>query len=396
MNSLGSTASSPAEKSLDIFWFLPTHGDGHYLGTSEGARAVDQAYLQQIAQAAERLGYGGVLIPTGRSCEDSWIVASSLVPVTRHLKFLVALRPATISPTVAARQAATLDRLSAGRLLVNIVAGGDAADLEADGIFLDHDARYDHADEFIEVWKRLLAGETVDFQGQHLRVKGARQYFATVQQPHPPLFFGGSSDRAHDTAAKQVELYLSWGEPPAEVARKFADVRRRAEKEGRRVRFGVRLHVIARATEALAWQAADELISRLDDATVASAQASLARMDSEGQRRMRALHGGKREHLVIAPNLWAGVGLVRGGAGTALVGDGATVAERLKEYAAIGADTFVLSGYPHLEEAYRFAELVFPHLPLAQRTPHAAAPGPGIGAVGEIVANDLYPKAAQS
>ena len=385
-----------AQQPLNIFWFLPTHGDGRYLGTGEGARVVDQAYLQQIAQAADHLGYGGVLIPTGRSCEDSWIVASSLVPVTRNLKFLVALRPATISPTVAARQAATLDRLSNGRLLVNIVAGGDAADLEADGIFLDHDARYEHADEFIEVWKRVLSGETVDFHGKHIQVKGARQYFAPIQQPYPPLFFGGSSERAHDTAAKHVELYLSWGEPPDEVARKFADVRRRAEKQGRQVRFGVRLHVIARETETQAWHAAGELISRLDDDTVAKAQASLSRMDSEGQRRMRELHDGRRDRLVIAPNLWAGVGLVRGGAGTALVGDGKIIAERLQEYAAIGADTFVLSGYPHLEEAYRFAELVFPHLPLAKRIAHSDPNQGGVSAIGEILANDLYPKAAQS
>lgn len=109
--------------SLNIFWFLPTHGDGHYLGTAEGARAVDHGYLQQVAQAADRLGFGGVLIPTGRSCEDSWLVAASLIPVTQRLKFLVALRPGIISPTVAARQAATLDRLSGGRALFNLVTG---------------------------------------------------------------------------------------------------------------------------------------------------------------------------------------------------------------------------------------------------------------------------------
>lgn len=398
------------DNKLNIFWFLPTHGDGRYLGTAHQARAVDHNYLRQIAEAADSLGYGGVLIPTGRSCEDSWIVASSLIPVTRHLKFLVALRPATISPTVAARQAATLDRLSDGRLLVNVVAGGDASDLEADGIFLDHDERYEHADEFLDVWKRLLSGETVDYDGKHVKVKGARQLFPPLQQPHPPLFFGGSSDRAHDTAAKHVELYLSWGERPEDVAKKFADVKRRAEKEGRQVRFGVRLHVIPRETEAEAWQAADELIRYLDDDTIARAQASLGRMDSEGQRRMRELHGGDRSKLEIAPNLWAGVGLVRGGAGTALVGDGKIIAERIEEYAALGADTFVLSGYPHLEEAYRFAELVFPHLNVAnprfdteveagltnatagnlRKAPTLVSP------FGEIVANDLYPKASAS
>jgi len=375
---------------MNVFWFLPIHGDGHYLGTSHLARAVDQAYLQQIAQAAERLGYGGVLIPTGRSCEDPWTVAASLIPVTQRLKFLVALRPSTISPTVAARQAATFDRLSGGRLLVNVVAGGDAGDLEADGTFLSHDERYEHAAEFLQIWRRLLAGEKVDFEGKHLKVKGAKQLFPALQKPHPPLYFGGSSDAAHDLAAEQVELYLTWGEPPAEVAKKFEDVRKRAAAQGRKVKFGVRLHVIPRETNDQAWAAADDLIKYLDDETIAKAQSTFAGMDSEGQRRMRALHGGSRAKLEISPNLWAGVGLVRGGAGTALVGDGETIARRLKEYEEIGADTFVLSGYPHLEEAYRFAELVFPHIGVqAPATPQGSGQ---ISPFGEIVANVHAPE----
>jgi len=379
---------------MNIFWFLPIHGDGHYLGTQHGARAVDHHYLKQIAQAADNLGYGGVLIPTGRSCEDSWIVASSLIEATRRLKFLVALRPSTISPTVQARQAATLDRLSEGRLLVNIVAGGDSGDLEADGTFLGHDARYEHAREFIHVWKRLLAGEEVTYEGKHVKVKGAKQLFPPVQQPHPPLYFGGSSDAAHDLAAEEVELYLTWGEPPAEVEKKFADVRKRAAALGRKVKFGVRLHVIPRETETQAWAAAEDLIKYLDDETIARAQRNLSGMDSEGQRRMRALHGGSRSKLEISPNLWAGVGLARGGAGTALVGDGETIARRLKEYQDIGAETFVLSGYPHLEETYRFAELVFPHVGI--QAPGAAAGQNLVRPAGEVLGNGIVPSALRA
>jgi len=169
---------------MNIFWFIPLHGDGRYLGTSQGARAVDHAYMKQIAQAADKLGYGGVLLPTGRSCEDPWISAASLISSTQRLKFLVALRPSIMSPTVAARQTATLDRLSEGRLLVNVVAGGDSSDLEADGTFLSHDERYEHAREFLEVYTRVLSGETVDFEGKHVKVKGARQLFPPVQRPY--------------------------------------------------------------------------------------------------------------------------------------------------------------------------------------------------------------------
>ncbi|MBK4992275.1 FMNH2-dependent alkanesulfonate monooxygenase [Pseudomonas sp. S37] len=349
--------------SLDIFWFLPTSGDTRYLGKSDSGRAASNAYMRQIAVAAENLGYDGLLIPTGSSCLDPWVTAASLIPVTQRIKLLVALRTSLGNPTASARQAATLDEATGGRLLLNVVPGGDATELAADGVFLAHDERYEAADEFLEVWRRVLQGEKVDFDGRHLKVKGAQNFFPPVQKPHPPLYFGGSSAAAHELAAKHVDAYLTWGEPPAAVAEKIADVRERAKKHGRTVRFGVRLHVIVRETNDKAWAAAEELISHLDDETIAAAQANYAGMDSVGQRRMAELHGGHRDKLEVAPNLWAGVGLVRGGAGTALVGDAQTVAQRLQEYMALGVDSFVLSGYPHLEEAYRFAELVFPLLP---------------------------------
>ncbi|MBS0450415.1 MAG: FMNH2-dependent alkanesulfonate monooxygenase [Proteobacteria bacterium] len=378
---------------MQFFWFLPTHGDSRYLGSAEGARQVDLNYLRQIAGAADSLGYEGVLIPTGRSCEDPWVIASSLIGATWRLKFLVAVRPGLHQPSLAARMAATFDRLSGGRLLVNLVTGGDQAELQGDGVFLDHATRYEQSAEFIRIWREIISrshtGEAFDYDGKHLSVKGARLLFPSLQQPHPPVWFGGSSEAAHDLAAEQVDAYLSWGEPPQEVARKLADVRERAARRGRQLSLGIRLHVIVRETEAAAWQAADELISRVDDATVARAQAAFARMDSEGQRRMAALHDGGRKRgraeLEISPNLWAGVGLVRGGAGTALVGDARTVAARIEEYAALGIDRFIFSGYPHLEEAYRFAELVFPLLSARarERLAGAAQTGP----FGEVVAN---------
>ena len=387
---------------MHIFWFLPTHGDSRYLGTTEGARQLSHDYLKQVAVAADSLGYEGVLIPTGRSCEDPWVVASSLIGATRHLKFLVAVRPGLHQPALAARMAASFDRLSGGRLLINLVTGGDQTELEGDGVFLDHATRYAQSSEFIRIWREILArshdGESFDFEGEHLQVKGAQLLFPPVQKPHPPVYFGGSSPAAHELAAEQTEAYLTWGEPPAEVAKKIADVRTKAARHGRSVKFGIRLHVIVRETEDRAWQAAEDLISHVSDETVARAQAVFARMDSEGQRRMAALHVGgskrTRAELEISPNLWAGVGLVRGGAGTALVGDPQTVAARIKEYAQLGIDTFVLSGYPHLEEAYRFAELVFPLLPLPLRA--LLAGGSPLGPFGETVGNQFVPRAAQS
>ena len=377
--------SATVPDKIDALWFLPTFGDGRYLGSPELARAGDFAYLKQIALASESLGFEGVLIPTGRACEDSWLIASALAPLTERLRFLVAVRPGVLSPTLAARMTATLDRLSGGRVLINVVSGGDPQENRGDGLFWSHAERYRATEEFLNVYKRILAGESVTFSGEFIRVEDARSAFPTVQRPHPPLYFGGSSEAGHDVASRTIDKYLSWGEPPNDVAAKFDDVRRRAERAGREVTLGVRLHVIVRETNAEAWAGANRLIERLDDATIASAQQVLARMDSIGQARMSALHGGRRDSLEVSPNLWAGVGLVRGGAGTALVGDPDTLAERIDEYRRIGADTFIFSGYPHLEEAYRVAELLLPRLPLTRRT---GAPESLVntGPFGEILA----------
>jgi alkanesulfonate monooxygenase len=384
--------SNISANAANVLWFLPTHGDGRYLGTSYGARDVSLRYLAQIAQAADELGFFGVLLPTGRSCEDSWIVASALVPLTRRLRFLVAVRPGLQSPGVAARMTATLDRISEGRLLINVVTGGDPVENRGDGIFLDHDERYAVTQEFLDIYTRLLAGEDVNYKGRHLEVEGGKLLYPPVQRPFPPLYFGGSSAAGQDVAARIVQKYLTWGEPPAQVAEKIAAMRAQSAKYGRELSFGIRLHVIVRENASEAWAAANKLIEHVDDATITEAQKVFARMDSVGQQRMSELHKGRRDRLEISPNLWAGVGLVRGGAGTALVGDPDTVAERMKEYMRAGIDTFILSGYPHLEEAYRFAELVLPRLPLAATTtaPHVASAHRG--PFGEMVGNMFAPE----
>lgn len=382
--------SHVTQENLNLFWFLPTHGDGRYLGTTEGGRAVDLPYLQQVALAADNLGFYGVLIPTGKSCEDSWLVASALAPITKKLRYLVAVRPGLQPPSLAARMAATLDRLSGGRLLINVVTGGDPVENKGDGIFLSHAERYQVTREFLEVYSRLLKGEKVDFNGDHIRVEGAEILFPPVQENGPSLYFGGSSDAAIDVAASQIDSYLTWGEPVEQVAEKLAVVRQRAEEKGRTLSYGIRLHVIVRETEEEAWAAADRLISHLDEETIAAAQKIFARMDSAGQARMSALHQGSRESLRIGPNLWAGVGLVRGGAGTALVGSPQQVADRIREYQALGIENFIFSGYPHLEEAHRFAELVMPLLPLAANAEkkHRSV---NTGPFGETIGGDRRP-----
>ena len=356
--------------SAKFFWFLPTNGDSRSIvGAShasshhtipDGYRAPTRRYLAEIARAADRLGYEGVLTPTGTWCEDAWLTASALLAETERLKFLVAFRPGLVPPTLAAQQTATLQRYSEGRVLLNIVSGGDDLEQRRFGDWLSHDERYGRTGEFLDIVKRIWREESVDFSGAHYTVKDAR--VSEPPNPLPQIYFGGSSAAALPIAAEHVDVYLTWGEPPATAAAKIAEVRALAEARGRQVRFGIRLHTITRDTSEAAWAVADELLRELSPDQIAKATALHASSESEGQRRMTALHGGRIDRLEIYPNLWAGVGLVRGGAGTALVGSHQEVANLIWEYHSLGFDEFILSGYPHLEEAYWFAEGVLPIL----------------------------------
>ncbi|MEV5875275.1 LLM class flavin-dependent oxidoreductase [Streptomyces sp. NPDC052101] len=371
--------------SLTFHWFLPTNGDSrHVVGGGHGTPATASgrdrpptvAYLSQIARAAEDLGFVGALTPTGAWCEDAWLTTAMVSQNSERLKFLVAFRPGFVSPTLAAQMASTFQRQTGGRLLLNVVTGGESHEQRAYGDFLDKDARYRRTGEFLHVVRDLWDGKSVDLHGEHLQVAQAR--LSRVPDPVPEVYFGGSSPAAGEVAARYADVYLTWGEPPAQVAEKIAWVRALAAERGRTLRFGIRLHVITRDTSAQAWAEADRLLAGFDTETVRAVQAGLARSESEGQQRMLALHSGGRESLEIHPNLWAGIGLVRGGAGTALVGSHDEVAERIKEYHALGIDEFVLSGYPHLEEAYWFGEGVLPRL-AAQGLwthPDATAPAP--------------------
>jgi alkanesulfonate monooxygenase len=368
---------------LRFHWFLPTTGDGRTLvggghsvpkgigrpteqaGSASRFRPPDIDYLAQIARSAEQLGFEAVLTPTGTWCEDAWLVTAALIRETSRLKFLVAFRPGFISPTLAAQMAATYQRISRGRLLLNVVTGGESAEQRRFGDHLPHAERYARTDEFLSIVRGVWSGAPYDFDGAYYVVEGA-----TVSEPPDPLpqvYFGGSSQAAGPVAARQVDVYLTWGEPPEQVAEKIAWIRRLAAEHGRSLRFGIRLHTISRDTEQEAWAVAGRLLNDLDPAHIMAAQRALAASDSVGQQRMRALHagfrgGGSSHDLEIYPNLWAGVGLVRGGAGTALVGSHRQVADRIEEYAELGIDEFIMSGYPHLEEAYWFGEGVLPEL----------------------------------
>lgn len=348
---------------MNVFWYMCAP-DGAYPWKPEGSRQVDYGYYRQLAQAYDHLGYTGALFATG--AHDVWVLAGALLPYTERMKFLCAVHPGLIAPTLLAKMAATFQEFSKGRLLINVVSG-DAKMLGAYGMQLPHDERYEMADEYMTIWHRLMAGESVTQQGKYFPTEGAKLALpvGTSIEP-PPLWFGGSSDKAMDVAAKHVDTYLSWGETPEQIGLKVAEVKARAARHGRELKYGIRLYVIVRKTDEEAWAAANDLYAEMDDAAIAANQRFVSKTDSVGQQRMSEMHGGIKpdnlRDLEVAPNIWAGIGLVRPGPGSAIVGSPDTVIRTLEAYQAVGVDTFILSGMPLLEEAYRFGELVLPRL----------------------------------
>jgi alkanesulfonate monooxygenase len=369
-----------------LHWYLPTSGDGRTVcdrafpeldgqataggspltGTAAAAgRLPDIEYLAQIARSAEQLGFEGVLTPTGLWCEDAWLVTSALARETERLKFIVAFRPGLTSPVLAAQMAGTFQRLSRGRLLLNVVSGGHSDELRRFGDYTPHDARYARCDEFLAVVRGAWGARPYDFDGEYYRVSGATVF--APPEPVPDIYFGGSSSPAAGVAARRADVYLSFGEPPPRQAEKIEWIRGAAASEGRTLRFGIRIHVITRDRPEDAWAAAGRLLALADPAEFESTERTLAVSESEGQRRQQELLAKYRStrdprDLQVYPGLWAGIGLLRGGAGTAMVGSHEQVADLIEDYARRGVDEFILSGYPHLEEAYWFGEGVLPEL----------------------------------
>jgi alkanesulfonate monooxygenase len=357
--------------SSDFLWYLPTHGDGrdllgsaHHLDAHvRRQRPPTLDYLKQVALSAESAGFGATLIPTGARCEDAWLVAAGVSQHTRTLKSLVAFRPGLMQPTVAAQSAASFQFLFGNRLLLNVVTGGSAREQRGFGDFLDHDARYERTAEFLTVVRDAWRGPGYNFRGKYYQVEdgGLVEPLDTI----PTIYFGGASPAAERVAAEHADVYLTWGEPPDMVRERIASVRTQAARLGRSLRFGIRLHVITRDTEDEAWAEAKRLLDGIPPGAIEQAQRGLNATESVGQARMLSLHKGKPagvRELEVYPHLWAGVSLVRGGAGTALVGSHEQVRDLIREYEALGIDTFILSAYPNLEEAVRVGEDLLPLL----------------------------------
>jgi alkanesulfonate monooxygenase len=346
-------------------WFLPTSGDGRDaldlapsgLSGARNARAR-VSYLSQVARAADDLGFEGVLTPVDATSEEPWILSAGLARETSALKFLVATRPSTITPTLAARMSSTFQKLSGGRLALQIVAGGDVTEMRRFGDWAEHDDRYARTDEFLTILRGAWTVEGFSFEGRHYHVHDAR--VQELPEPLPEIYFGGASPAAEAVAARHADVYLAWGETPEMLAERVERMRELAARHDRELRFGVRLQVITRDTADEAWEETERMLRAMPDSVVKLAQRRLGKMDSVGQQRLNGMHSGDKHNLVIAPNLWAGISLLRGSGSTALVGSHQEVAARIRELQEIGFQEFIFGGLPHLEEAYRFGEGVMP------------------------------------
>ncbi|WP_286954789.1 MULTISPECIES: LLM class flavin-dependent oxidoreductase [Corynebacterium] len=370
-------------EAVSLHWFLPTYGDSTGIIDSEHAyssvpssaapqpstRHGSLRYLSQIAQAAEGNGLESMLVPTGAWCQDPWVVASALIPATTKLKLMVAVRPGVVSATTTAQMAAAFQNLSQNRLALNIVTGAEDGEQRAYGDFLNKHQRYERSAEYLSVLRSLWKDERpLDFAGEDVNVEQA----AIDQRPtvQPPLYFSGASDIALEVATTHADVYLTWGETSERVAGLTARVSELARTKGREIDHAIRFHLIARPTSEQAWAVAGQLLEQCDPEKVAKVQAGLRGAQSEGQQRMNETYAQLAQFdantdvrsLQVQPGVWAGIGLIRGGAGTALVGSYEEVAELIDTYRLAGEQHFVLSGYPHLEETFHVGEGVIPAL----------------------------------
>lgn len=345
-------------------WFNPLKTDNRDLVAPPGKdRVVTHEYRADVARAAERNGFESLLWMTGKAVHDPWISAASLIAATRTIKFIVAIRPGFVLPTLAAQQAATFQEISNNRLYLNIVTGSHEEELRGYGDQLDKVSRYERTAEFFEVIKAYWNGGPFSYHGKYYHIENGGP--AAPLAVRPTLFIGGSSPEGLAVGAKHADVHLMYGEPPPLAKEHVERVSELADKHGRKVEFGIKINAIVRPTSEEAWRETDRLLEGLDPAYIEKQQKLIRARASVGQSRVQALNSGNKNDpasLRVYPNIWAGTGLVGGGGGsTCLVGSYSEVAERIEEYLSIGVNHFLISGRPLLEAAYEFGENVIPY-----------------------------------
>lgn len=354
---------------VEVSWFSALCDDDYeFLGVPDPALRSSYEHCRNIVLTADRHGYDNILLPSGYGLGiDSIAFAGGVAPLLRRIQLLVAVRCGELWPPQLARQLATLDQMLRGRLTINIISS------DLPGQTLESAPRYARTLEIMQVLRTLLDGKPVDFHGEFVDVSLDPPAVGTVSGRCPPFYFGGLSEPAREVAAAGADVFLMWPDTLPAVEATLADMRARAEKHGRTLRFGYRAHVIVRETEAEARAAADRLVSKLDDPTGEAIRKKSLDSGSAGVARQAELREGASDDGYAEPNLWTGVGRARSGCGAAIVGDPDQVLAKLQAYQALGIEAFILSGYPHAAECDLFARHVLPHLDHGPLTPGASA-----------------------
>ncbi len=350
---------------IEVSWFSALCDDDYeFLGVPDPTLRSSYEHCRDIVLNADRHGFDNILLPSGYTLGiDTVAFASAVAPTLEQIQLLVAVRCGEMWVPQMARQLATLDQMLDGRLTINIISS------DLPGQTLESVPRYARTLEVIKVLRQLLNGQSVDFHGDFIDLALDPPNARTVSGTAPPFYFGGVSEPARECAAQGADVYLMWPDTEPEVAGIIADMRRRADHHGRSLRFGYRSHVVVRETEAEARDAANRLLSRLDQQEGERIRAQSLDSKSVGVQRQTALRDLSDDGFV-EPQLWTGIGRARSGCGAAIVGDPDQVLNKLRRYEEMGIDAFILSGYPHLGEADLFAEYVLPqldHAPLTSR-----------------------------
>jgi alkanesulfonate monooxygenase len=342
----------------EVSWFSALCDDDYeFLGVPDPMLRSNFAHCRDIVLGAETGGFDRILLPSGYKLGiDTVTFAGAMAPLLRRLRLLAAIRVGEFWPPQQARQIASLDHMLEGRLDINIISS------DMPGETLDSAPRYRRTIEYMAILRDLLEGRPVRHRGEFYQLDIEPPRLGAVGGRAPLFYFGGLSDAAREAAAKGADVYLLWPDRLENVAAILADLRRRAAAEGRSLRFGYRVHVIVRETEAAARDAARRLMSRLDDAAGTAIRARSLDSLSAGVARQSALRDESDADGFVEENLWTGIGRARSGCGAAIVGDPDQVLAKLQAYRALGIEAFILSGYPHAREADLFSRHVLPRL----------------------------------
>jgi len=343
---------------VEVAWFAALCDDDYeYLGVPDPALRSSFEHCRDIALRAESGGFDNILLPSGYELGiDPVAFAGGMAPLLKRLALLVAVRCGELWPAQLARQLATLDHMLDGRLTVNIISS------DVPGAALESEPRYARTLEVMQILRTLLEGKAVSHRGEHYQLELAAPRVRSVTGRCPNLYFGGLSEPARRVAAEAADVYLMWPDRMEAVRAILDDMRARAAARGRTLRFGYRVHVIVRETEAQARAAARRLLERLDPDTGAAIRQRSLDHASVGVRRQAEIREAADDEGFAEPGLWTGIGRARSGCGAALVGDPDQVLAKLRAYAELGIDAFILSGYPHATECDLFARYVLPRM----------------------------------